>query len=126
MFDYQKVLRQLAKTNKWQIVYSRSSEMSGINLFLNNFDFSAIQLEFINNLAFYYSLNIDVSLGEVSEIIFKHEIYEDAYITYKHRERKKMTHNTDKIKFDKPLTDNGLKEQISSKTDWILKKARTL
>jgi len=123
MFQHQKVLRKLAKTDKWQLMYARSSEMSGIHLFQNVTDFSHIQFDFINNLAFYYSLNLDVVMGEVTDIIFKYEIYEDAYMLYKNKERKEKSINKKETTY-KNMEDNNLKEQISSTTDWVLKKAR--
>lgn len=81
-FDIEKYLRKLAKTSKWQVVYSNSKETS-VGLFRNSFDYSYSQILFLNYLAFYSSLSLDIYMGEVNEIVLTNEIYEDAWSYYK-------------------------------------------
>ena len=88
MFNIEKKIRELAKQQKWQLIYSAAKELN-INLFKNNNDYSYSQILFLNYLAFYSSLNLDIYISEVSEIVLKSEIYEDGYQAYKNSKDKK-------------------------------------
>lgn len=112
-FSIYELIRVLAKTDKYQALYSQAKELR-LKIFKNEFNFTDKQLTFLNYLSFYASLNLDVALGDVGEEIFEHEIYEDAYAFFKNRERKK----------DKKLSDNqetkNLKDTGNTST-WIFK-----
>ena len=79
-----RVLRKLAKTNRYQTLYSNSKE-GCVNLFGNTADYTDFQVAFLQYLSFYNSLSIDVYMGDVGEVVYEDEIYEDAYIHYKNK-----------------------------------------
>ena len=83
------LIRKLAKNNKSLNLFSASKEINGIRLFHNEIDLSKIQNIFINYLYFYYNLNQDISMGEVTENILKSEIREDAYCIWKSKNKNK-------------------------------------
>lgn len=119
------VLRKLAKSDYWQNIYSYNKEHSGINVFKNNMDFTHFQLTFLNTLAFYYNLNFDVATGEVPEIVFDNEIYEDSYTHYKNNFRKKKVKETkESIENEKRYTDNYHKEQVLNQNQWVFTKVK--
>lgn len=97
-----KVLRNLAKSNKWQIIYNRAKELGTIRLFNNDTDFSKAQILFLYYLELYASLYRDLSSHEpyISEDVINDEIRCDAYIfwrsTRKYKEEKAKSKNPKK------------------------------
>jgi len=83
-----KILRKIAKSAKYQTLYSQSKE-GCVSLFKNNADYSDFQVTFLQYLGFYSSLNVDIYMKDVDEIVLDNEIYEDAYQYYKTQTRKK-------------------------------------
>lgn len=77
-------IRKLAKTNRWQTIYSSAKELH-LQLFKNTYDLSDIQITFLNFLAFYNNIYLDIYMNEIDDIILKDFIYEDAYSYYKHK-----------------------------------------
>ena len=105
--DAEETLRELAKSNYWQTLYSSSKEMGGIKIFGNEIDFTNLQIEFLNYLSFYYSLNMDIYMGEVEkDIVSKSFKREDAYMYYKSKKRNKP---------DKPEKD----KQDGVRDSWV-------
>jgi hypothetical protein len=104
------IVRKLAKANTYQNLFSLAKE-TNIDLFENKRDFSAIQLLFLNYLAFYYNLNMDIYLGDVDEKVLENEIFEDAYSFYK------RTKNTD----IKNMTREKPKNNLIPSTKWVFK-----
>lgn len=94
--DIVTLIRKLAKSNYWQTIYSSSKEL-GFRLFKNDFDFTYIQMLFLRYLNFYYSLYVEIDMGEVKEIVLTDDIYEDAYMFAKN----KKTFNVKEQKKDK-------------------------
>jgi len=95
-----KILRKMAKSAKYQTLYSQSKE-GCVSLFSNKADYTNFQVTFLQFLGFYSSLNVDIYMKEVDEIVLDNEIYEDAYQYYKTKTRKK-----DKQKLKKPTSKN--------------------
>jgi hypothetical protein len=87
-FSVQKTLRNLAKDDYWQNIYSLSKEHP-IKFFNNDSDFTDIQYLFLKYLNFYSSLFTDIALGEIDEIVLDNEIYEDSYMMFKNKKDKK-------------------------------------
>jgi hypothetical protein len=83
-----KLVRQLAKTDEYQSIYSYTKELH-FKLFENLRDFSYIQLVFLKYLIFYSTLYMDIYLQEVDETVLKYEIYEEAYMFYKNNQKNK-------------------------------------
>ena len=130
MFSFTEVdhtIRALAKTDYWQGLYAQSKEVSGIQLFQNQSNFTTYQMSFLANLSFYSGLYMDIAMGEVSNLVTDNELYEDCYWYFKSQERKsKMKiagipsgeHGTvvQRIKDDK--------EVITNKNIWNFTKSR--
>jgi hypothetical protein len=75
-------LRTLARSAKWQIIYARSKETSGIQLFTNVTDLSAIQVSFLQWLEIYHSLETDLAMKEkfISRDVIENDVRCDAYL----------------------------------------------
>jgi hypothetical protein len=82
-------LPELAKTNRWQTLFSLSKDRQGFRLFQNDTEFNQLQLLFLNYLSFYNSALIDIEMGNLPEWAFKKDIYLDAYSHYSRTKRKK-------------------------------------
>ena len=82
------IMRKLAKSSKYQNLFALAKEMK-LKLFNNDYDFSDLQLSFIQWLNFYYILNWDIDMGDIDDIVFLDPIYEEAYIYYKHKTKNK-------------------------------------
>ena len=82
------LLRKLARTPRWQIVYNRGKEIN-LNLFENTSDFSQIQIMFLNYLEHISSLYLDLAMGEelLSEEVINDWIRADAYLLYKRNKK---------------------------------------
>ena len=91
--NFVEMMRDLAKTNYYQTLYIQSKDMK-MSLFKNDRDFTDLQVSFLNDLNFYSNLYTDLAMGEISEIIFEDQIYEDAYQQYKIYAQKKETENS--------------------------------
>ena len=87
-----RILRKMAKTNKYQTLYANSKEGCVI-LFKNIAAYTDLQIAFLQYLSFYNSLNIDIYMNEVDEIVLDNDIYEDAYSYYKNKVKKKNNHH---------------------------------
>ena len=83
-----RILRQMAKSNKYQTLYANSKE-GCVVLFKNTGAYSDIQVAFLQYLSFYNSLHIDIYMNEVDEIVLDNTIYEDAYQYYKNKVKSK-------------------------------------
>lgn len=89
-------LRELARDEYWQTLYSRAKELN-LKLFNNDSDLSKLQIVFLQFLELYSSLYTDLAMKEslISEEIIADDIRCDAYLTYKRKHR-----NEDKTKID--------------------------
>lgn len=78
-------LRALAKSAYWQIVYSRSKEISSIGLFTNKTDFTPLQLSFLQWLEIYNSLEMDLCMNKshLSREVIEDDIRCDAYLYWR-------------------------------------------
>lgn len=81
----EKYLRQLARSNKWQLLYAKSKELNGIKLFENELNYSQRQLTFLYWLSMYHSLYQDLVMKEkyLSKKVIQCDIQCDAYLYYK-------------------------------------------
>lgn len=82
-------IRQLAKSVKSQNLFLAAKELSGIRLFKNLFDLSKLQEIYLSYLYIYNSINTDIVVEHISEEILTDEIYEDAYLLWKKKNRNK-------------------------------------
>jgi len=81
-----KLARQLAKSNKYQNLYSQYKEC-GVRIFKNDCEHTDYQIFFMNYLRFYANLNMDVHMGDVDKIVLENDIYEDSYSYYKSKSK---------------------------------------
>lgn len=112
MLRYYNEIKKLAKTSKWQALFSLSKDRAAIGLFNNNTDFTAIQLDFLGWLSFYNNAQTEISMGDLPEWAYKKDIYIQAYNEYKSRERKsknKEYRNLDTPKDPKQKIATGMK-----------------
>ena len=102
-------LRKLAKSEYYQTIFAQK-EM-GLKIFKNEIDLSLLQISFLNFLNFYSSLYLDYALGDIDDVVFTDEIYEDAYNFYRNKQRRE------------PKTKKGNKEGQKAATDinWVFK-----
>jgi hypothetical protein len=85
-------IRELAKTSYYQSIYSGAKE-SNLKFFENDIDLSSVQYTFFKYLAFYYNINMDIALNEVTDIVLENDIYADAYIFWKNKKGMKDSKN---------------------------------
>lgn len=111
-------VRKLAKTNKYQMRYALAKELH-FKLFENESDWSNLQMVFLNNLIFYSNLYMDIALKEVDEIVTTNEIYEDAWMYYKHNKKPK-----EEVKSDNTLPkQQQTRETKTGETfHWVFKR----
>ncbi len=83
--NVQSNIRKLARSTYYQNLYSIGKELPYLRIFKNTDDFSVIQMMFLRYLNYYYSILMDIELGEVDEIVLDNEIYSDSYIMYKNK-----------------------------------------
>ncbi len=117
------IIRGLARSNFWQTLYCQSKEISGLKLFFNTEDFTSFQILFLDFLAFYNSIYLDIAMGEVPEFVLDNFIYEDAYYSYRNKVRsEKFKQNKEKSAPSKP----GKKDEqiVVGKKEWVLKKPK--
>lgn len=88
MIDIDKKLRILAKSNYWQNLYYASQNNSGVHLFENVNNFSAIQLRFLYWLSIYAKLYEDLDTfadSLLTEKVINDFDRTDAYLIYKQK-----------------------------------------
>lgn len=118
------LLRKIAKSNYWQMLFSLFKEGSNIDLFENRREFSYLQIEFFTYLIFYNSLEFDISMGDVNSKILDDIIYEDAYMYYKNESRKKKHSEMKKINPPANIDDKYHKRGILNKNEWVFTKVK--
>jgi len=107
------VMRKMAKSNKYQLLYNQYKE-TGIRIFENEHYLTDFQITFLQYLTFYSSLYSDIYMGEVSDIVLEDDIYEEAYVYYKQKagkekskERKKAYRTSSKSPISKKATTSN-------------------
>lgn len=98
-----KCIRTLARSQKYQSLYSQAKQLSHIRIFNNDNNFSNIQLEFLNWMEIYSQLLQEIALDKpyINYKIIDNDIDVDAYLYFKSQERK----NKD-TKKEKPIVNN--------------------
>jgi len=95
MKNFNKELRRLASTSYYQLLYDGAKNLN-LNIFKNSRDYTTVQLKFLQYLNLYDTLFCDFNLGEVDEIVFDNEIYEDSYLLYKRKSKNEPEKKDDK------------------------------
>lgn len=94
MQNFNHNLRKLAKSTHWQTLFGASKMLYGVKLFENTTDFTDIQIQFVNWLAYYNSLNYYIEDGSLPDWAYKNDIYIDAFIYYIDKIKKKKRRET--------------------------------
>jgi hypothetical protein len=78
-------LRKLARSLYWQTIYSRSKEHATIGIFQNTIDFTPLQINFLQWLEVYHSLEIDLSMKKeyLTREVIEDDILCDAYLHWR-------------------------------------------
>lgn len=86
----------MARSAKWQIIYSRSKEMAQIGLFENQLDFTPVQIAFLQWLEIYHSLELDLSMKEphISREVIEDDIRCDGYLELRESKQNKKDKET--------------------------------
>lgn len=118
--DLNSTIRQLAKTNKYQTLYSHVKE-GGLQLFENTSNYTDTQVMFLNYLSFYYILYSDIAMDYVDEIVLNDLVYEDAYFYYKKKSKGKDIGENNSTQENKKNTKD---KTITNRTTWLFKKRK--
>lgn len=96
------LIRTLAKSHKWQSLYARGKEMSGLRLFENQTDLSDVQFMFLQWLELYHILETDLAMERpyLSKEILKDDFRTDAYLTIRKDSIKELNNKKAKKKVD--------------------------
>ena len=110
-----KLLRKLARSDKYQILYARAKELGNIKLFKNEVDISRLQLNFLYWLEIYHSLYTDLAMNEkwISKAVIEDDLRTEAYLLLK-RKIKKDKKQGKEIE-EKPTSDGGIPSVIFRK-----------
>ena len=125
MNDPLSVLRELAKTDYYQSLYSYAKEL-GFRVFENQTDLTYIQLWFLSYLSLYSVIQMDIAMGDVPEKVLENNIYEDAYLYFKKKDGKQTTKkNKQQIK-DAQYKNSRNQNEVTTapKSTWVFKRAK--
>ena len=81
--DFEAYIRKLSRSPYWQNLYRASKECSGINLFKNTYNHSAVQSKMLYWLSIYDMLYTELSKQEwpfLSDAVIIHDIRCDAFL----------------------------------------------
>jgi len=90
-----KILRKLARSNKYQLLYSRAKDMA-LRLFGNVTDLTKIQIWFLYWLEIYSSLYTDLARKEkfLDKEVIEDDVRTDAYLMWREEKYKKNAQGT--------------------------------
>jgi hypothetical protein len=93
----EKILRQLARSYKYQTLYARAKDLGTIRLFSNNDDLSYLQSLFLHWLEVYSSIYTDIATGEdnIDYEILEDDLRTDAYLYWKSKKKKHIPDKQD-------------------------------
>lgn len=98
-----KILRKLARSPRWQTIYKHSKEIGSLRLFRNTEELTQLQIDFLQWLAIYNSLEKELARGEcphLSRDVINDDIRTEAYLLYRHKEDKRKSKKDTKKKPD--------------------------
>jgi hypothetical protein len=115
MLDTTSLVRKLAKSDKYQSLFSYAKELK-FKLFLNETDFTDMQVMFLRYLTFYSSIYMDIVMGDIDDRVLENELYEDAYVMYRNKNINCPKESKNKNKVDK--------EKPQQSIQWLFKKPK--
>jgi len=106
-----RTIRRLARGARNQAIYARAKEIK-LRLFVNEVNFSNIQVQYLYWLEIYSSLYLDLAMDKIhiSEDVIVDDIRVDAYLLWRKKEnqkqkRERMNPRKDKRKDKVPAPD---------------------
>lgn len=86
-----KAIKKLAKSNKYQILYSRLKEIGSLKLFKNDYDLSKVQDWFLYFLEMYHILYTDLQSNKdyISQAVIDDDMRTEAYLLLRRTENTK-------------------------------------
>jgi len=80
-----KILKKLARSNEWQLLYSRAKELGTLRLFKNDTDLTKAQIWMLYLLEMFSSLYLDLAMKEnyISEEVIEDDLRCEAYLLYR-------------------------------------------
>ena len=108
-------LRKLARSMKYQFLYSRAKEMSGsIRLLKNDMDFSDVQITFLQWVETYHMLYTEKQMGDelITDEIIDDDLRTEAYLAYRNKygtkhERDQKNENKQSLNRSGKVIDNN-------------------
>lgn len=91
-----KSLINLAKSIKYQNLFFAAKELHNVKLFQNDYDFSKLQNFFLSWLYTVDSLNKEIITDNISQKVLEDEIYADAYLAWRKKNKFKKEESKDK------------------------------
>jgi hypothetical protein len=82
-------LKELAKSVRAQNLFIAAKDLSGIRIFRNTGNLSKLQGIYLSNLYTYDAIYRDIAIDKISEKVLIDEIFEEAYLLWKHKNIKK-------------------------------------
>ena len=111
---YVMLVRKLAKSSNYQSIYNNAKEL-GFKLFKNNSNLTSLQYTLVGYLNMYSTLNLDLYMGEVDEIVFENCIFEDSYIMWRNEVRRQPPDNKNQE------VPKGTSKGTLNETQWVFK-----
>ena len=104
-----KLLKKLARSNKWQVLYNRAKELGTLRLFKNDIDLTKIQIWMLYFLEMYSSLYTDLAMNEdyISEDVIEDDLRCEAYLLYR-KEKSKKDKSKKYIDKDEKITPSDI------------------
>jgi hypothetical protein len=123
--DIVDVIRGLAKTNKYQTLYCFAKEGS-LTLFKNQFDYTNIQVIFLNYLNYYFNLYTDIAMGDIDDKVLEDFLYEDSWIYYKRkkREEENLKNKKESRKVKTPTNKKVIEKEQLDRISWNFNKGK--
>ena len=121
MISYLKIyenIKTIARTEYWQGLYAHTKELGNLSLFKNNSELTSLQLQLLNEIAFYSSICTDVSIGDVSDLVLSDSIYCDAWFYYKNKKRGKSK------KPDSTVSNIDKRQEVVNQNQWVFTKVK--
>ncbi len=96
------VLKKIAKSDYWQVIYNRAKEIGTLKLFNNDSDLSGIQVFFLYLLQMYNILYQDLAEKRdyISEEVIEDDIRTEAYLLLRKELRDKKRKKNNKREVD--------------------------
>lgn len=111
------LIRKLAKSTRYQNLFSTAKDLKNIKIFDNEIDLTKIQNIFLSYLYFYDSLYRELENNKISKHLMDEELYEDSYVLYRREKNKQKESKEDNPSNVKLVVSNEIhfpKKEVKS------------